>query len=253
MRRLPWVGLPTDSTVLGHHRFAVAGEKYVRALVDAAQATPLVLPSLQPPLPARDWLQGLDGLLLTGAVSNIEPQHYEGGRTWNGNRHDPARDATAFALLREALAMDLPVLAICRGFQELNVALGGTLHPQVHAVPGLADHREYPQAPVEEQYGPAHAITLADGGWLAQWCAADRVQVNSVHGQGIAQVADGLQIEAWADDGLVEAARSPRHRFVLGVQWHPEWRVMQTPFYHAIFRAFGQACRQHQQNRLESP
>jgi len=116
MRRLPWVGLPTDSTVLGHHRFAVAGEKYVRALVDAAQATPLVLPSLQPPLPARDWLQGLDGLLLTGAVSNIEPQHYEGGRTWNGNRHDPARDATAFALLREALAMDLPVLAICRGF-----------------------------------------------------------------------------------------------------------------------------------------
>lgn len=93
MRRLPWVGLPTDSTVLGHHRFAVAGEKYVRALVDAAQATPLVLPSLQPPLPARDWLQGMDGLLLTGAVSNIEPQHYEGGRSWEGNLHDTARDA----------------------------------------------------------------------------------------------------------------------------------------------------------------
>ncbi|WP_295565685.1 gamma-glutamyl-gamma-aminobutyrate hydrolase family protein [uncultured Stenotrophomonas sp.] len=252
MRRLPWVGLPTDSTVLGHHRFAVAGEKYVRALAEAAGVTPVILPSLQPPLPPADWLHGLDGLLLTGAVSNIEPQHYEGGRSWRGNPHDPARDANAFALLHEALALDLPVLAICRGFQELNVALGGTLHPQVHAVPGLTDHREDPHAPVEMQYGPAHAVTLAVDGWLAQWQGGGRAQVNSVHGQGIARLADGLQVEAWADDGLVEAARSAHHRFVLGVQWHPEWRVMQAPFYHAIFRAFGQACREHQQNRLDS-
>ncbi|HDS1837456.1 TPA: gamma-glutamyl-gamma-aminobutyrate hydrolase family protein [Stenotrophomonas maltophilia] len=252
MRRLPWVGLPTDSTVLGHHRFAVAGEKYVRALAEAAEVTPVVLPSLQPPLPAGEWLQGLDGLLLTGAVSNIEPQHYEGGRSWPGNPHDPARDANAFGLLREALALDLPVLAICRGFQELNVALGGSLHPQVHAVPGLADHREDPQAPVEVQYGPAHTVTLAADGWLAQWHGSGRAQVNSVHGQGVARLAQGLQVEAVADDGLVEAARSLHHRFVLGVQWHPEWRAMQAPFYHAIFRAFGQACRQHQQNRLDS-
>lgn len=172
MRRLPWVGLPTDSTVLGHHRFAVAGEKYVRALAEAAEVTPVVLPSLQPPLPASDWLVGLDGLLLTGAVSNIEPQHYDGGRSWPGNPHDPARDANAFALLHEALALDLPVLAICRGFQELNVALGGSLHPQVHALPGLADHREDPQAPVEVQYGPAHAVTLAADGWLSRWQGA---------------------------------------------------------------------------------
>lgn len=251
MRRLPWVGLPTDSTVLGHHRFAVAGQKYVRALVDAAGVTPLVLPSLQPALPVDDWLHGLDGLLLTGAVSNIEPQHYEGGRSWPGNLHDPARDANAFALLHAAFALDLPVLAICRGFQELNVALGGSLHPQVHAVPGMSDHREDPQAPVEEQYGPAHAVTLAGDGWLAQLHGSDQAWVNSVHGQGIARLADGLQVEAWADDGLVEAARSCGHSFVLGVQWHPEWRVMQAPFYHAIFRAFGQACRQYQQNRLD--
>lgn len=253
MRRLPWVGLPTDSTVLGHHRFAVAGEKYVHALVDAAETTPVILPSLQPPLPARDWLRELDGLLLTGAVSNIEPQHYPGGRSWPGNPHDPARDASAFALLHEALALDLPVLAICRGFQELNVALGGSLHPQVHAVAGLADHREDPQAPVDVQYGPAHAVTLAADGWLARYNGSERAQVNSVHGQGIARLADGLQAEAWADDGLVEAARSRHHRFVLGVQWHPEWRVLDTPFYHAVFRAFGQACRQHHPDRLESP
>jgi len=122
----------------------------------------------------------------------------------------------------------------------------------VHAVPGLADHREDPQAPVEVQYGPAHAVTLAGDGWLAQWHGSDHAQVNSVHGQGIARLADGLQVEAWAGDGLVEAARSRHHRFVLGVQWHPEWRVMQAPFYHAIFRAFGQACRQYQQYRLDS-
>ena len=193
----------------------------MRALAEAAEVTPVVLPSLQPPLPASDWLLGLDGLLLTGAVSNIEPQHYEGGRSWPGNPHDPARDANAFALLREALSLDLPVLAICRGFQELNVALGGSLHPQLHAVPGLADHREDPQAPVEVQYGAAHAVTLAADGWLAQWHGSDRVQVNSVHGRGIARLARGLQVEARADDGLVEAARSLHHGFVLGVQWHP--------------------------------
>ncbi|KAF1016414.1 MAG: Gamma-glutamyl-gamma-aminobutyrate hydrolase PuuD [Stenotrophomonas maltophilia] len=253
MPRLPWVGLPTDSTMRGHHRFAAAGEKYVRALAEAARATPVLLPSLQPPLPARDWLQGLDGLLLTGAVSNIELQHYAGGRSWPGNLHDPARDASAFALLRAALAMDLPVLAICRGFQELNVVLGGTLHPQVHAVLGLADHREDPDAPVDVQYGPAHDVALAPGGWLQRWARADHAQVNSVHGQGIAALGRGLQVEAHAPDGLVEAARSTRHRFVVGVQWHPEWRVMQNPFYHAIFHAFGQACRGHTPVALETP
>ncbi|WMJ68565.1 gamma-glutamyl-gamma-aminobutyrate hydrolase family protein [Stenotrophomonas sp. 24(2023)] len=253
MPRLPWVGLPTDRAVIGHHRFAVAGEKYVRALVEAAAATPVLLPSLQPALPARDWLQGLDGLLLTGAVSNIAPEHYDGGRTWPGNPQDPARDATALALLHEALAMDLPVLAICRGFQELNVALGGTLHPEVHAVPGRADHREDIRATVEVQYGPAHAVALAPGGWLRRWAGTDSVPVNSVHGQGIDRLGRGLQVEARAPDGLVEAARSTRHRFVLGVQWHPEWRVMQNPFYHAIFHAFGQACRGHTPVPLDFP
>ncbi len=241
----PWVGLPTDSTPLGHHRFAVAGEKYIRALAVAAGATPVLLPSLQPPLPANHWLDRLDGLLLTGAVSNIEPHHYGGAPTWPGNPHDPARDANALSLLQAALERDLPVLAICRGFQELNVALGGTLHARVHAVPGLADHREDPAAPVEQQYAPSHAVQLTAGGWLAGWAGADRVKVNSVHGQGIDRLAAGLRVEARADDGLVEAARSHAHSFVLGVQWHPEWRVTDHPFHHRIFQAFGDACRRY--------
>lgn len=241
----PWVGLPTDSTMLGHHRFAVAGEKYIRALCLAAAVTPVLLPSLQPALPAEDWLDRVDGLLLTGAVSNIEPQHYGGAPSWPGNLHDPARDAAALSLLQAALARDLPVLAICRGFQELNVALGGTLHQRVYAVPGLMDHREDPDAPVEHQYGPAHPVRLVQGGWLADWAGADAITVNSVHGQGVDRLAAGLWVEARADDGLIEAARSPAHAFVLGVQWHPEWRVTENPFHHRIFRAFGDACRRY--------
>jgi putative glutamine amidotransferase len=241
----PWVGLPTDSAILGHHRFAVAGEKYVRALSMAAGVTPVLLPSLQPALPVEAWLDRLDGVLLTGAVSNIDPRHYGRTPSGAGNRHDPARDATALSLLQAALARDLPVLAICRGFQELNVALGGTLHQRVHVVPGLMDHREDPDAPVEQQYAPAHTVRVVQGGWLADWAGADAVMVNSVHGQGIDRLATGQQVEACADDGLIEAARSPAHAFVLGVQWHPEWRVSENPFHHRIFQAFGDACRRY--------
>lgn len=253
MRLPPLVGITTDSTTQGHHRFVMAGEKYVRALVEGAAVTPVLLPALQPALPARDWLSRMHGLLLTGAVSNIEPQHYAGGRSWPGNPHDAARDAGAFSLLQHALQDDLPVLAICRGFQELNVVLGGTLHPKVHRVEGLHDHREDPHASVDVQYGPAHSVALVAGGWLAQWHGARTAVVNSVHGQGIAQLADGLVAEAHADDGLVEAARSHRHAFVLGVQWHPEWRVAHNPFYHAVFHAFGEACRQRQRLQQEHP
>lgn len=253
MRLPPLVGLPTDSTLQGHHRFLMAGEKYVRALVDGAAVTPVMLPSLQPALPAGDWLGRLHGLLLTGAVSNIEPHHYPGGQTWPGNQHDAARDAGAFSLLQHALRIDLPVLAICRGFQELNVALGGSLHPRLHRVEGLHDHREDSAASAESQYGPAHSISLVAGGWLSQWHGSRSAVVNSVHGQGVAVLADGLVAEAHADDGLVEAARSPRHGFVLGVQWHPEWRVTHNPFYHAVFRAFGDACRQRQRLQQDSP
>lgn len=241
----PWVGLPTDSLQLGHHRFAMAGEKYVQALVQAAGVVPVLLPSLHPALPASPWLDRLQGLLLTGAVSNIDPRHYDGPPSWPGNPHDPARDTNAFALLQAALARDLPVLAICRGFQELNVALGGSLHPRVQRVPGMLDHREDPAATVDVQYGPAHAVVLTPGGWPAGWAGAETAMVNSVHGQGIARLAPGLQVEARAPDGLVEAARSPTHRFVLGVQWHPEWRVASDAFYHSIFRAFGDACRRY--------
>ncbi|MDC8745310.1 gamma-glutamyl-gamma-aminobutyrate hydrolase family protein [Xanthomonas campestris] len=249
MTMVPLVGLPTDRSLHGPHPFLAAGEKYVRAVVEAAGAQPVLLPSLQPPLDAGAWLQRLDGLLLTGAVSNVEPHHYSDEPSWEGNPHDPARDATSLALIPQALARGLPVLAICRGLQEVNVALGGRLHQRVHEVPGLADHREDRSAPLDTQYGPAHPVQLQPGGWLAGMSDTAQVQVNSLHGQGIATLAAGLLVEATAPDGLIEAFRGPGPGFLLAVQWHPEWRVTQHPFYRAIFQAFGEACRQYAAQR----
>ncbi|RFF51315.1 gamma-glutamyl-gamma-aminobutyrate hydrolase family protein [Xanthomonas campestris] len=249
MTMVPLVGLPTDRSLHGPHPFLAAGEKYVRAVVEAAGAQPVLLPSLQPSLDAGAWLQRLDGLLLTGAVSNVEPHHYSDEPSWEGNPHDPARDATSLALIPQALARGLPVLAICRGLQEVNVALGGRLHQRVHEVPGLADHREDRSAPLDTQYGPAHPVQLQPGGWLAGMSDTAQVQVNSLHGQGIATLAAGLVVEATAPDGLIEAFRGPGPGFLLAVQWHPEWRVTQHPFYRAIFQAFGEACRQYAAQR----
>ncbi|NIJ87778.1 gamma-glutamyl-gamma-aminobutyrate hydrolase family protein [Xanthomonas cannabis] len=249
MAVVPLVGLPTDRVLHGSHPFLAAGEKYIRAVVDAAGAMPVLLPSLQPSLDASAWLDRLDGLLLTGAVSNVEPHHYSDEASWEGNPHDPARDATSLALIPQALARGLPLLAICRGLQEVNVALGGRLHQRVHAVPGLTDHREDRSAALEAQYGPAHPVQLQPGGWLAGMHSGSEVLVNSLHGQGIATLADGLVVEATAPDGLVEAFRGAGPGFLLAVQWHPEWRVTQHPFYRAIFQAFGEACRRYAAQR----
>ncbi|MFT4249492.1 MAG: gamma-glutamyl-gamma-aminobutyrate hydrolase family protein [Pseudomonas sp.] len=249
MAFLPLVGLPTDRKMIGAHPFLATGEKYARAVVEGAGAVPLLLPALQPPLDPGTWLDRLDGLLLTGAVSNIEPHHYGPEPSWDGNLHDPARDATTLALIPQALARGLPILAICRGLQEINVAFGGTLHQKVHEVAGMDDHREDAAAALEVQYGPAHPLRLRPGGLLAGIAGAQEVQVNSLHGQGIARLGEGLEAEATAPDGLIEAFRGTGASFLLAVQWHPEWRVIENPFYLGIFQAFGEACRRHAAQR----
>ena len=245
----PLVGLPTDRKQIGPHPFLAVGEKYVRAVVVGAGATPVLLPTLQPPLPFDDSLLHLDGLLLTGAVSNIEPHHYSTEPSWEGNLHDPARDANTLGMIPRAIALGMPILAICRGFQEVNVALGGGLHQKVHALAGYRDHRENTADPLEQQYAPAHEVALTPGGVLASIAGATQAQVNSLHGQGLARLGHGLEVEATAPDGLVEAYRGTGGGFLLGVQWHPEWQVAENPFYLGIFRAFGQACRAYAAGR----
>ena len=243
MASLPRVGLPTDRKQIGPHPFLAVGEKYVRAVVEGAGGLPLLLPTLQPALSPEALLESIDGLLLTGAVSNIEPRHYTDDPSYEGNLHDPVRDATTLALVPLAIAKGIPVLAICRGFQEVNVALGGTLYQKVHEQPGFLDHRENPDDPLEKQYAPVHAVTFNPGGILAAIAASPSAQVNSLHGQGVAKLGRGLKVEAVAPDGLIEAFRHEGAGFMLGVQWHPEWRVTENPFYLGIFKAFGDACR----------
>lgn len=243
MTRLPLVGLPTDRKMIGPHPFLAAGEKYVRAVVEGAGAMPVLLPALQPALPLEQWLRTVDGIVLTGAVSNIEPHHYSDEPSFEGNLLDPARDATSLPLVPLALSLGVPLLAICRGFQEVNVALGGSLFQKVHEQPGFLDHRENPDDPLDVQYAPAHAVHLTAGGVLEAIAGTGEAQVNSLHGQGVDRLAPDLVVEARAADGLVEAFRHPGAGFLLGVQWHPEWRVTENPFYLGIFQAFGDACR----------
>jgi putative glutamine amidotransferase len=183
--------------------------------------------------------------LLTGAHSNIDPAHYAGGPAYPGSPADPQRDATSLALIPLALRAGVPVLGICRGLQELNVALGGSLHGQVHEVDGFYDHREPEDEDLDSQYGPRHEVELVADGLLAGLAGGRRrVRVNSLHGQGIDRLADSLVAEAHAPDGLIEAVRlDEAGGFALAVQWHPEWRVRDNPFYTAIFERFGEACR----------
>jgi putative glutamine amidotransferase len=238
----PLVGIVCDRETaadgLQSHR---VGAEYVAA-VQSIGALPLLIAVTDPPPDIAALLARLDGLLFSGAPSNVAPTLYGGSAPRPGTQADPARDATSLPLLKAAIAAGLPTLCICRGFQELNVALGGTLDPHVHETPGRLDHREKPDAPPEEQYGSSHAVTIAPGGILAGLLGASEVTVNSLHHQGIARLAPGLLAEAHAPDGLVEAVSLPGDRgFLLGVQWHPEWAAQRDPVSRAIFQAFAQA------------
>lgn len=240
----PLILLPACVRDIGINPFHVVGDKYIRAVSDGAGGYPLVLPSLGDALDRRDTLARSDGLLFTGSPSNVEPYHYEGSPSAPGTDHDPVRDATTLPLIRDAIAAGVPILCICRGIQELNVALGGTLHQLVHDVPGRLDHREDKTAPRDMQYGPAHTIEISAGGVLAALWPARRVEVNSLHSQGIDRLAPGLAMEAVAPDGQIEAVSvKDAKNFALGIQWHPEWRVTENPFSMAIFDAFGRAAR----------
>ncbi|MGU7771322.1 gamma-glutamyl-gamma-aminobutyrate hydrolase family protein [Burkholderia sp. MR1-5-21] len=254
MERKPLVGITADYTQIGAHASHTVGDKYVAAVVDGAHALAMVLPALGERQSVDDIIDAVDGLLFTGSYSNVEPHRYGGEPSAPGTKHDAARDATTLPLLRTAIDAGVPVLAVCRGFQELNVAYGGTLHQRVHEVPGFADHREDDAAPLESQYGPAHPVRLTPGGVLHLLAdGRDEVRVNSLHKQGIAQLGAGLAIEAVAPDGLIEAvsvAGAPA--FALAVQWHPEWRHAHDALSSAMFRAFGAACRARRQARTRA-
>ena len=240
----PLIGVPADRRVIEPHPFQMVGEKYLDALIKGSDALPLLVPVMPDDVDIDELLARFDGIFLTGSYSNVEPHHYDGEPSDEGTLHDPHRDAMTLPLAKRALETGVPLLAVCRGFQELNVALGGTLHQKVHEVPGYHNHLENKDDPLDKQYGPSHPVGLADGGLLRDLAGSDSVMVNSLHSQGVAKLARGVTVEAVADDGLIEAFRVDDSRgFALAVQWHPEWRAMQNDFSKAIFKAFGDACR----------
>ncbi|MBD9564672.1 gamma-glutamyl-gamma-aminobutyrate hydrolase family protein [Pseudomonas sp. PDM09] len=246
MSRLPLIGVTACSKQIGLHAYHISGDKYVRAVASAAKGLPLILPSLADQLAPSDILDALDGILFTGSPSNIEPIHYNGPASAPDTAHDSARDATTLPLIRAAVEAGVPVLGICRGFQEMNVAFGGSLHQKVHEAGPFMDHREDDSLPLEGQYAPSHPVHVQPGGVLARLGLKSEIQVNSIHGQGIERLAPGLRVEAVAPDGLIEAVSVIEGKaFALGVQWHPEWQVSLNPDYLAIFQAFGDACRKY--------
>ncbi len=221
--------------------YHAANHRYVHAVAEVTGATPLLIPPLGEGLDIADLVPRLDGLVLTGSASNVEPKHYNGPPSRPDTRHDAARDATILPLIAAALEAALPMFAICRGFQELNVACGGTLHQHLDEVAGRQDHRTDREKPLEERFAPRHEVALVAGGQLADLLGQHRLEVNSAHGQGVDRLAPSLELEASADDGTIEAARVADARtFALGVQWHPEF-LTHIPEQRALFAAFGEA------------
>jgi len=246
MSTRPVIGVPACRRILNPHPFHIVGEKYLQAVIDGADGLPLIIPVMAEHLDMEEVLAQVDGIFLTGSPSNIEPHHYEGEPSEAGTMHDPDRDAATLPLTQRALKAGIPLLAVCRGFQEVTVALGGTLHQKVHEVPGYHVHKENPDDPVEVQYAPAHELNLVDGGMLHKLAGKDTVMVNSLHSQGVAKLPDGVTVEAIADDGLIEGFSVDQiPGFALAVQWHPEWQVTKNEFSMAIFKAFGTACREY--------
>lgn len=241
----PVIAIPADRRMIGPHPFHMVGEKYIHAIERAAGCLPLLVPVLPEPLDMDELLARVDGVLFTGSPSNVEPARYGGEPSAPGTLHDPERDATTLALIPRAIATGVPVLGVCRGFQEMNVAFGGTLWQNVQDVPGHLDHREDKAQPVDVQYAPVHDVLLEPDSWLRGLAAgAERVRVNSLHAQGVRELGGELRVEARAPDGLVEAFRvAGAPAFAHAVQWHPEWRVMGNEFSRALFAAFGEAAR----------
>ncbi len=248
------VWLPADHRLLGHgeHQmpFLVLGDKYARAVKRNAMAQPVVFP-LSDVADIAALLPLVDGVMLTGSPSNVHPSKFAESVLDTSLPLDRERDTLTLPLVKACIADGVPLLGVCRGFQEINVALGGSLHQQVHAVSGMQDHREAKNAPHSVQYAFSHSIRIQAGSSLERYAGAHQAQVNSLHGQGINRLAAGLTAVAWAEDGLVEAFEvTDAPAFCLAVQWHPEWKTSETPLYSAIFQAFGDACRARGAQRL---
>ena len=244
-RPRPLVGIPAsiidrpEREIPSHS----ASDNYIRAVAGPADAMPLLIPAMGEEYDFAELARRLDGLFLTGGRANIEPHYYGGAPFPEDEPIDPRRDATVLPLIRECIAQGVPVFAVCRGLQEINVALGGSLHYRVHHVDGKLDHRMPRIGDHETKFGPRHSISLAPDGVFAGLVECRETMVNSAHGQGVDRLAPGLAVEALAPDGIVEGVRVEHAQaFAVGVQWHAEWRWQEHALSRALFEEFGRAA-----------
>ncbi len=238
---MPLVGISACTKTF--HAFPVHSvhSRFAEVVVEIVGAAPLLIPPVGAHIDIPDLVSRFDGIVTTGSPSNVQPHLYGQEPDPENTNFDPGRDATTLPVLREAARQGVPVLAICRGIQELNVAFGGTLHQFVHKVPGRQDHRSVKTRPMGGRAALRHAVTLAEGGLLRRIAGSGFEMVNSLHAEGVDRVADGFMVEALSPDGVVEAISRPAGAFCLGVQWHPETLYRDNAFARAIFAAFGEA------------
>jgi putative glutamine amidotransferase len=223
-----------------------ASDTYVRAVDQVVGGVPVLLPASGSACDPDVLLPRLDGVIFTGSRSNVQPCLYGGPAHCEGTPEDPARDAATLPMLRAAVARGVPVLAICRGLQEMNVAFGGTLHQRLQDLPGRLDHSTPMQANAAVRIGKAHIVRVVAGSWLHRVAQAREIPVNSLHNQGIERLGAGLVVEGEAPDGVIEAIRvAAAPGFAVGVQWHPEYDFATDAVSRRIFEAFAAAMLAH--------
>ena len=251
---LPIVGIPCDVKEFDRLSYQVVGEKYIVALSKCAKVFPVLLPVSKKDFNIDNVLSVCDGIFLTGSLSNVHPDHYGGASPRESVLLDEVRDSCTLPLIRACVEKEVPLFCVCRGFQEFNVAFGGTLHQHLHESPApdgyklRFDHRAGKQDSQEKQYGPAHEVILTPDGYLESLLNEEaqegRIMVNSLHSQGVDKPAPCMRIEARAEDGTIEALHVANTlAFALGVQWHPEWRCWENSVSKRLYDAFGKAVR----------
>ena len=256
MQTKPIVGIITSETSAfsGRQMLHSVGQRYVNAVMKFSDVIPTLIPTCLSKRDLKDFIVNIDGVLLTGGRANIEPHHFGGDKFPEDEIIDPARDHTVLNLIKECTKLSMPIFGICRGIQEINVAYGGTLIYRVHECNGKKDHRmpQNDDAPVEEIFKPRHLINFPRNSLLESFTGQSQVVVNSLHGQGIDRLGDGLTVEALSEDGLVEALSIHGYEtFGIGIQWHAEFHPERAENYinKVLLQKFGMSCREFQSNK----
>ncbi|MEZ5778404.1 MAG: gamma-glutamyl-gamma-aminobutyrate hydrolase family protein [Paracoccaceae bacterium] len=224
------------------------------AIAQVSGCMPLLIPADPRLVGVDELIEVCDGFLLTGGRPNVHPEEYGEAATEAHGAFDRCRDAITLPLIRACLERGQPFFGICRGFQEVNVALGGTLYPEIRDLPGRMNHRMPPEGTLEEKFALRHMVHFAEGGVFHRLFGAREVMTNSLHGQGIKTDGKGIRIDGWAPDGTPEALHVEGAKgFTLAVQWHPEWNAGADPVSRPLFEAFGSAVRDWAGRRAAAP